>query len=325
MSGHYDESSAAQIKVLEEQVRSKTEELRTIREELEEVRVHHPHKGASSMAFEDNGNEEKHKQLIQGVYGVRDVLRVCSLTRPTELETQRNAYAALEKQCVSLSKTNESLFFRLGRGEFDQSKLKCVELSSNPVSQDRVIRTTTLTALRKENDDLLAQLREAHARVGVTTSAEPDEKQSGVVPTQALDNLRSEYDKLEQNMRDRDKAFDRLKQAFGAKASEYVQAVKTLFGYDMHVLAKGKVKLRSVYARTSKGTSLTFDAADDETGSMRLVGEARQGAANVSNLKKYWLSQDRNSVPCFLAALQLELYESTTQAVRVGWNGDDDE
>ena len=94
----------------------------------------------------------------------------------------------------------------------------------------------------------------------------------------------------------------------------------------MHVLSRGKVKLRSVYARTSKGTSLTFDAGDQEDiANMRLIGEARQGAANVANLKRYWLNADRCSVPCFLAALQLELYESTTQAVRVGWTEGDDE
>jgi mitotic spindle assembly checkpoint protein MAD1 len=140
-----------------------------------------------------------------------------------------------------------------------------------------------------------------------------------------LENQKREFEKLQETMRNRDKAFDRLKEAFGAKATEYVAAVKALFGYDMHVISKGKVKIRSIYARTSKGTSLTFDSGEDSNGSnMKLVGEARQGVA-VKNLQEYWLGNDRFSVPCFLAALQLELYEGTTRAVRPTWEAEEDE
>lgn len=96
-------------------------------------------------------------------------------------------------------------------------------------------------------------------------------------------------------------------------------AVKALFGYDMHVVSRGKVKLRSVYARSSRGTSLTFNSEDVDVGNMRLMGEARQGMANVNHLRSYWLGDARQSVPCFLAALQLELYESTTRAIRTTW------
>lgn len=190
---------------------------------------------------------------------------------------------------------------------------------------DREIRTSTLQRLRKENDDLLVQVQELSKRAGSATP-QSNGADAGMIPAQTLQNLQVEHTKLQDTMCARDKAFDRLKEAFGAKASEYVAAVKTLFGYDMHVVARGKVKLRSIYARTSKGTSLTFDSADDDVGSMRLVGEARAGAANVAHLKKYWLaSTDRSSVPCFLAALQLELYESTTQAARAGWADEEDD
>ncbi len=39
---------------------------------------------------------------------------------------------------------------------------------------------------------------------------------------------------------------------------------------------------------------------------------------NLGGLKEYWLDPNggRQSVPCFLAALNLELYESCTMAVR---------
>jgi len=192
-----------------------------------------------------------------------------------------------------------------------------------------VIRTSTLNALRKENDELLNQIEELSKRVNTQSGGDAEvgdvSMSNAMVPVQTLENQKREYEKLQETMKNRDKAFDRLKEAFGAKATEYVAAVKALFGYDMHVVSKGKVKLRSVYARTAKGTSLTFDSGEEgNVGNMKLVGEARQGVA-VKNMQDYWLGNDRFSVPCFLAALQLELYEGTTRAIRPTWEAEEGE
>lgn len=192
-----------------------------------------------------------------------------------------------------------------------------------------MIRTSTLNALRKENDELLNQIEELSKRVNTQSGGDAEvgdvSMSNAMVPVQTLENQKREYEKLQETMKNRDKAFDRLKEAFGAKATEYVAAVKALFGYDMHVVSKGKVKLRSVYARTAKGTSLTFDSGEEgNVGNMKLVGEARQGVA-VKNMQDYWLGNDRFSVPCFLAALQLELYEGTTRAIRPTWEAEEGE
>ena len=247
----------------------------------------------------------------------------------TALEESRKQCIELERQCVELGALNDQLYLRVGRGEFDQTRERCLELKDNPVSQDRAIRASTLAGLQRENQALLGQVEDLSKRVAAQGGDGGDgndgNPNAAMVPVQTLENQRREYEKLEQAMRNRDKAFDRLKEAFGAKATEYVTAVKALFGYDMHVVSKGKVKLRSVYARTSKGTSLTFDSGEDSNaGQMKLVGEARQGIA-VGNLQDYWLGSDRFSVPCFLAALQLELYEGTTRALRGTWEADDEQ
>jgi mitotic spindle assembly checkpoint protein MAD1 len=317
MSTQFDTASNEQIKLLQEQLTSRQADNESMSTELERLRSKVSHLAAPGGQTADEkrdmeaAHEESQKELMQLI------------------KQKDEAYEELERQCVSLGKSNDDLFARLGRGEFDQSKLRVLELTNNPVSQDRVIRTSMLDALRKENAELLVQVKELSEKVGGIHSALVDGNESvtmsSLIPVQSLNNLQSEHDKLRQAMRDRDKAFDRLKEVFAAKATEYVAAVKALFGYDMHVISLGKVKLRSVYARTAKGTSLTFDSGEEgDVANMRLIGEARQGAANVANLKRYWLGADRSSVPCFLAALQLELYESTTQAVRVGWTEDDD-
>lgn len=242
------------------------------------------------------------------------------------LDEVRRDYAELEAKCIELGKMNDDLFLRVGRGEFDQSKLQCLELKMNPVSQDRIIRSATLDELRLENQKLAEQVEELSKKLtaegGATTVS--GDVSGAMVPIETLENQKRECERLQEAMKSRDKSFTRLKEVFATKATEYVAAVKALFGYDMHVVSKGKVKLRSVYARTAKGTSLTFDSGEGgDAGAMKLVGEARQGIA-VGTLQEYWLGNDRFSVPCFLAALQLELYEGTTRAVRGTWEAEDE-
>lgn len=88
-------------------------------------------------------------------------------------------------------------------------------MTNNPVSRDRVIRNTTLDALTKENEELVKQLEEVSKRA--TSSASNGQGSDGaappgLVPVQTLENHKAEYQKLEQAMKDRDKAFARLKE-----------------------------------------------------------------------------------------------------------------
>ncbi|UZJ51370.1 hypothetical protein CBS101457_000690 [Exobasidium rhododendri] len=313
-SSEYNAASAEHIQVLEGRLKTIEANLAASVREAQELRKLTQNSGGISREEREQLErklEARERELLQS------------------LDESREERAGLEKQCSELAKINDQLYLRVGRGEFDQSKERCLELSDNPVRQDRLVRTKTLNALRKENEELLHQVEELSKRVGRQDDHQENggsgSAPSGMVPAQTLENQKREYEKLEQTMRNRDKAFDRLKEAFGAKAIEYVAAVKALFGYDMHVVSKGKVKLRSVYARTAKGTSLTFDSGEDGiAGNMKLVGEARQGVA-VKNMQDYWLGNDRFSIPCFLAALQLELYEGTTRAIRPMWEAEEAE
>jgi mitotic spindle assembly checkpoint protein MAD1 len=309
-STQYDAASAEQIKLLQSRLQTMQGNLDDAHKEADRLRLL-TNEGGGMSKEERNSLKRENDEMLQS------------------LEQSRAECAALEKQCTEMGKINDELYIRVGRGEFDQTKLRCLELKMNPVSQDRIIRSSTLEALQRENQQLLNQVEELNKNVSSQIdSMDIDAGGNGnraMVPIQTLENQKREYEKLEQTMRNRDKAFDRLKEAFAAKAMEYVAAVKALFGYEMHVVSKGKVKLRSIYARTSKGTSLTFDSGEDgNIGNMKLVGEARQGIA-VGNLQEYWLGNDRFSVPCFLAALQLELYEGTTRAIRGTWEAEEDE
>ena len=230
---------------------------------------------------------------------------------------------ALEHQLEQLGAENESLWTRVGRGEFDAGRERCLVLSDNPVSRDHAIRTATLDALRKENEGLLEQIHtlQAAAAAAPAAAAAAD---APLVPLQTVDNLRAEIAQLHETIRARDKGLLRLKQVFTAKANEFREAVQSLFGYKLRFLENGKVKLTSAYACGARSTTLVFRSDEGNVGQMKLQGEAMDGLANVAHLRDYWLSDGiRHSVPCFLAALNLELYENTTQAIRGAFGGDE--
>lgn len=118
-------------------------------------------------------------------------------------------------------------------------------------------------------------------------------------------------------------------QVYTEKASEFRSAIQSLFGFKVRFLENGQVRLNSTFSRSSRSTSLIFQSDSHDVGRMRLAGEAASDSslANIPHLREYWLNSGgvRQSVPCFLAALQLELYESTTQAVRGAWSVPDAE
>lgn len=236
------------------------------------------------------------------------------------LETWETQYRELEKHAQSLESENETLWMRVGRGEYNVANERCLVLADNPVSRDLAIRTSALEALRKENQGLLNQVESLHkelAMAGTTAKLSELAPTDALVPLQTVENLRTELAQMQESLQLKDKGMLRLKQVFTAKANEFREAVQSLFGYKVRFMENGKVKLTSAYAGGARGTTLVFRSEEGNVGEMKLQGEANDGLANVSHLRDYWLSDGiRHSVPCFLAALNLELYENTTQAIR---------
>lgn len=242
------------------------------------------------------------------------------------LEALQSRYNELEAQAQALGAENDQLYTRVGRGEFDPSREKCLVLQDNPVSRDYAIRASTLEALRKENAGLLEQVEALHEQLKTSGGTAPASDTDSVVPIQTVENLKHELVQLQTTIQMKDKGMLRLKQVFTAKANEFREAVQSLFGYKIRFLENGKVKLTSAYARGARVTTLVFSSEEGNVGEMKLQGEANEGLANVAHLRDYWLSDGiRHSVPCFLAALNLELYENTTQAIRGAFGADADE
>jgi mitotic spindle assembly checkpoint protein MAD1 len=88
--------------------------------------------------------------------------------------------------------------------------------------------------------------------------------------------------------------------------------VFSLLGYRLDFLQNGRVRCTSMFS-TSTDQAFIFDG---EEGTMQLVSQEaaeknREWFEGVKNLVDFWVNE-RETIPCFLAALTLELFDRST-------------
>ncbi|SPO24167.1 related to spindle assembly checkpoint protein [Ustilago trichophora] len=308
----YDAAHSQRIALLEQELGASKSEASRLSEELETV--------SKTLAERESKGEDDSATNLTCRLAALEEEKVHLEAKVAELT---NGTTMLGKELEVLGKENEMLWLRVGRGEFDQEKQRCLVLGQNPVSVDLDVRRKTLDSLKAENAELLARVEElsslvsSSAALGTTTCSSNGQ---ALVPQSVVENLKSDLDALQLSIAAKEKAMLRLKQVFSAKANEFREAIQSLFGYKVKFLENGKVKLTSTFNTSKNSTSLIFESEDGNIGKMKLMGEAIKfpGLVNLNGLKEYWLDPEgvRQSVPCFLAALNLELYEGCTMAVR---------
>ncbi|KAG2415173.1 hypothetical protein HFD88_006364 [Aspergillus terreus] len=232
----------------------------------------------------------------------------------------------------SLSKTEQAM--ALLRREFEatksqlkslkaKSRTRILELRDNPTAQSENLKLSTITTLKAENKDLLAQLRGNHQDVKV-------------VPVSTLESMKLEIQDMERVVADKEKRMRRLKEIWTAKSSEFREAVASLLGYKLDFLPNGRVRVTSMFhlspayrhgdpgaASDSRGpgsmgngeeNSIIFDG---ENGTMKISGGPNSlFAMEIKHLIKFWV-EERKDIPCFLAAMTLDFYDKTTRAARM--------
>ncbi|KAK7206607.1 spindle assembly checkpoint component Mad1 [Myxozyma melibiosi] len=177
---------------------------------------------------------------------------------------------------------------------------RVLQLRDNPAARDQAIKKSMLDALRAENNSLLAQLENRREDIGQ------------VVSINTLDRVKLEIKEMEREVAEKEKRIRRMKEIWSAKSVEFREAVYSLLGYKLDFLANNKVRATSMFA-SSDDESFTFDPA---AGTMKMGGRPDSPfAQECANLITFWV-QERREIPCFLAALNLELYDKTTKAAR---------
>lgn len=105
-------------------------------------------------------------------------------------------------------------------------------------------------------------------------------------------------------------------QVFKAKSQEFLDTLYSLLGYRVLFSEAGDVKLNTTYApRGKSGVTFKFaPSASAEEGEKSNFGSMSiQGSLGktLDELREFWVTQ-RQEVPCFLASVQLELYDRST-------------
>lgn len=204
-----------------------------------------------------------------------------------------------------------------------KSRTRVLELRDNPTAQAENIKMSTLSTLKTENRDLLAQLHGGSSDVKV-------------VPASALESMKLDIQDMERSVADKEKRMRRLKEIWTAKSSEFREAVASLLGFKLDFLPNGRVRVTSMFhlsaayrhgdpgaSPDSRGpgsmgngeeSSIIFDG---ENGTMKISGGPNSlFALEIKPLIKFWV-EERKDIPCFLAAMTLDFYDKTTRAGRI--------
>ena len=215
------------------------------------------------------------------------------------LSSLQSTYALLQTEHAALQSQLSSLQ--------QSAKTRILSLRSNPSDDFEATKLSTLTTLRQENKDLLAQLENRHDAAGTK-----------LVPQSTLENLRLEMQDLEQQVRDKEKRMLRLKEIFGKKSLEFREAVFSLLGWKTDFRPNGKVAL-SLNTGHDDGDGDEADECciifDGENGTMKIAGGPDSAfALQIRPLIRQWV-EGRRYIPGLMAGIILSKVEDGTLVI----------
>lgn len=194
-------------------------------------------------------------------------------------------HAALQSQLSALQKS---------------AKTRILSLRSNPSDSFEATKLSTLSTLRQENKDLLAQLENRYDAAGTK-----------LVPQSTLENLRLEMQDLEQQVKDKEKRMLRLKEIFGKKSLEFREAVFSLLGWKTDFRPNGKVALSLNMGNDGDEVEQCI-IFDGENGTMKIAGGPDSAfALQIRPLIKQWV-EGRRYIPGLMAGIILSKVEDGT-------------
>lgn len=208
------------------------------------------------------------------------------------LSSLQSAYALLQTEHAALQSQLSSL---------QQSvKTRILSLRSNPSDSFETTKLSTLTTLRQENKDLLAQLESRYDAAGTK-----------LVPQSTLENLRLEMQELGQQVKDKEKRMLRLKEIFGKKSLEFREAVFSLLGWKTDFRPNGKVAL-SLNTGNDGDEVEECIIFDGENGTMKIAGGPDSAfALQIRPLIRQWV-EGKRYIPGLMAGIIMSKVEDGT-------------
>lgn len=284
--GNEEDPKQARISELEKLVDGYRDEVKSLTKNLQEkegqvVTLNSP---LRRPRRDSNDNQQEKERLSEALRKVRNL--------QVELDSTQTAIAEKDKE-ISIYKQQIASLEEAGT-----KKQRILEFRENPTARYEAIKTSQLQSLKKENEDLLLQIQEKQPN-------------SQMVPVSTLERVREDIKDLERQVKEQKKSKDRLTGVYQKLSTDLRQTVYSLLGYQVDPQPNKKVKVKSIFA-TSDDETLTF--VPDSSSKGKFVGiDDSPLAQEYDNLITFWV-KERKDIPCFLAALNLELYDKTTKA-----------
>lgn len=236
----------------------------------------------------------------------------------------------LQEQERNLEALNQQLWeagVSITKGQTLPPNTSILQMQANPASEHFELRRQELNRLKAENLAFVRRLQDVETEKGIAD-------REGLVPRESWDNLNAEKEELLSTIAQKELRLLRLKQVrvnifqnvpsvlneascvqvFNAKAGEFREAVSSILGYRL-AFQSTRVRLTSMF---DVAASMVFDSISKaeskgqaDVGTMKLIslGDGEAGPSKMRELMQFWV-HERNSIPCFLAALTLECYEA---------------
>ncbi|KAG5984460.1 hypothetical protein E4U55_004680 [Claviceps digitariae] len=288
----HDETRVARINELESLVDEYKSELQSLHSELSAMEMNAgvgigveasslPVTGAKRSRAEDDDAQEQLGQLARKNRKLQE-----------DVTTLHTKVAMLEKD-LSANKAQLS-------AAKEHSSTRILSLRSNPTSDFEAIKRSTLEALKKENSDLLIQLR---SRDTTNSSTVP------VIPTSVLGAMEREIAAARAETASAQKSAKRLKEVWGSKSQEFKEAIFSTLGWTVTFIPNGKMRVESTFFPSQTDEHENSIVFDGERGTMKVGGGPKSAfARRIGDQISFWV-REKGCIPGFLAALTLEFYE----------------
>ncbi|KAI1493581.1 spindle assembly checkpoint component MAD1 [Biscogniauxia mediterranea] len=285
-TGNYDQNKVDRVAELEKLVDQYKEEVQALHKELSGLEspngTAEPATG-SKRAHPDDAENEQLGELNRKRRKLAD-----------ELSKLQTAHQVLQKE-------HEVLQSRLSAAE-SANKTRILSLRSNPTSDFEAIKTSTLQALKQENQELLAQLQKETRR----------DPKFPVIPASQLEAAKREIEEARRATASAQKSARRLKEVWAMKSQEFKEAIFSTLGWTVTFIPNGKMRVESLFYPSAGGdgdeheNSIVFDG---ERGTMKVSGGPQSPfARRINDQIQFWV-REKGCIPGFLAALTLEFYE----------------
>ena len=162
-------------------------------------------------------------------------------------------------------------------------------------------------AMRKQFETTLTEFAETEKLISTGKLIETDTR---ILKFDPNSKSHKPFTNLEKELETANKNLDRLKQVFRQKIKEFREAVYSLLGYKLDLLQSGEIRLLSNFC-FNENDFLLFEKDSEVQG--QLVLKETEFTFQLQNEIDLYLKK-RNSIPAFLCAVTLLLWEKSTLA-----------